>query len=67
MNYEIIIAIVVISWFLCCCILSMVFVIKLIFSNMEDFEDFRQRETYDLPKILGEIEEKEKAATRSNR
>lgn len=34
--------------------------------NSEDFEDIRIPETFELPKKLHEIEEKEKAASRCN-
>jgi hypothetical protein len=35
-------------------------------NEIDDFEDVRSPETFNLPTMLHEIEEEEKAATRSN-
>jgi len=66
MDYGVIIAIGVIAGFVCFCLISMAWLINEIFSDTEDFEDVRIPETFNLPQILMDIEEKENAATRSN-
>ncbi len=66
MDYGAIIAIGVIAGFVCFCLISMAWLINAIFSDTEDFEDVRIPETFNLPQILMDIEEKENAATRSN-
>ncbi len=66
MDYGVIITIGVIAGFVCFALLSLAWLINAIFSDTEDFEDVRISETFNLPQILIDIEEKEKAATRSN-
>ena len=66
MDFGVIIAIGIIAGMVCYGVLTLVWILNGIFTETEDFDDVCIPETFNLPLILFEIEEIEKAATRSN-
>jgi hypothetical protein len=63
MNASDILLIGIVAGFVCFAILSIMYVLLVVLRDNDDFEDVRFPETFNLPIILNEIEEKEKAAT----
>jgi hypothetical protein len=66
MDTNAILLIGIIAGFICFCMISAGYMVLMALNQVEDFDDVRIPETFELPKKLHEIEEKEKAATRDN-
>jgi len=66
MNAITILQIGVVAGVVCFGLVTLAWIIKELVNNIDDFEDARSPETFNLPTMLHEIEEEEKAATRSN-